>query len=854
MATPPNDLIDVDSGITPPDDLMDVEGDHLPLTFDSNTATPPAQQFQRTPAPGFINYNAGVGIPEAVLNYGTGLVGQVASGYRGLYGLATGESLEQSAQNVQKWQQALTYQPRTKAGQVISEYNPLALTGRGIQWLEGKAGEATQQAFSDVGASPEVSAGAATVADVGTQAIATLLTGKVAPPVVRGVIKAGEKVAPPVVRGVIKAGEKVATKIPFTEARMQAKVNQQIATALNNDPVMMQRASDLFGQGLSLEQVAVQLQSPGLASLSRSALRETQTLAQPRAAQIEQERVRNLTAAEQQVNQLRQQTQAQADLAPTQVNALLEQEKARKQAVEQAALERQQQAVAAQTEQQAAVGRAIPETEQPAVGAEILKQRKAQLEGAKETSKKEYESVWELDKGNEFSLDPLSRTAEAINADVATALEPSLAPNTAKILQKFRTKPGSYDSLYNTWRKGTPATVSLKDAHGIMKDINRDLAALEGSIDPKANVQRDNLMQLKSSLEQAIKQGSSPEAFAAYKNAQTNYLKYVIEPYRKGWVANLERQGATGESILAPSKVTSTILSKFENTQKFLSTFGDNPVAMDSVRGGIVDIYRSKVALGGEFNPKAHAKFMETYKAQIDALDKKGMGLREQLNSYAEQHGAAARTAEQVKTETKATLESSEAIAAENKAKIAEFKRQLNSKNAEDKAVVNEVEKIYNDAKNSRLSDPDYTPGESEFASVQRMNDLANQVPGLKAELDRLYYSEQYQQLAKQGEELGIGFKKKGAAAETEPTLVKAGVKTIVAAKAPIIPAFKFAYDSVASYIKSKLGKSNAALAARIAEELVNRPSAAISKAKTTVKAPTNALSNRQSTNALRPQ
>ena len=41
MATPPNDLIDVDSGITPPDDLMDVEGDHLPLTFDRGTATQP---------------------------------------------------------------------------------------------------------------------------------------------------------------------------------------------------------------------------------------------------------------------------------------------------------------------------------------------------------------------------------------------------------------------------------------------------------------------------------------------------------------------------------------------------------------------------------------------------------------------------------------------------------------------------------------------------------------------------------------------------------------------------------------------------------------------------------------------
>jgi hypothetical protein len=616
----------------------------------------------------------------------------------------------------------------------------------------------------------------------------------------------------------------------------------------------MQRASDLFDQGLSLEQVAVQLQSPGLASLSRSAFRETPTLAQSRAAQLEQERLQNLTQSEQAVNQLRAQTQTQTEKIPTQINALRQQEIERQQAVLRAAEEQRQQALTAQTQQQAAVGKAIPEAEQPTIGETVKQQREQQLKTAKETSNKEYDAVWELDQGKPFSLDPLSKTAEAINADVATALDPSLAPNTVKILQKFRTKPGRYNSLTNTMTESTPATVSMKDAHGIMKDINRDLSAIEGSVDPKANVQRGNLMQLKASLEQAIQEGSSPEAFASYKQAQTNYLKNVIEPYRKGWVANLERQGATGETILAPSKVTNTILSKFENTQKFLSTFGDNPVAMDAVRGGIVDIYRTKVAPGGEFNPKAHAKFMDTYKAQIDALDKKGMGLRDQLDSYAEQHGTAGAAAEEATAKVKTTLRESKETTAENKAKIAEFERQLKSKAAEDQALVSEVEKLYNDAKKGRLSDPDYKPGESEFASVQRMNQLAEQVPGLKAELDRLYYSEQYQQLAKQGEELGIGLKKKGAAPEAEPTATGTVVKIGATTAFPKLAAFKLAYDTAAKFVKNKLGRSNDALAARIAEELVNRPSVAISKAKTTVKAPTNALANRQSTNALRPQ
>lgn len=799
-----------------------------PATTTTQPETPP---YQRQP---LYEYNPVASLYQGGANLVSGMFGQFVAGPARFYSeLAQGKSVREAAKAEEETAAGMTYQPRIKGGQIVAEYNPLTLLGKGIAYVGGKAGDITQDIATGLGAPLPVAATVGGVTDIGTQFYAP-------------------RAVAPVAKGVVKVGEKVATKIPFTEARTQAKVNQQIAVALNNDPVMMQRAADLFGQGLSLEQVAVQLKSPGLAALSSTALRETPTLAQTRAAQLEQERVLNLTAAEQTVNQLRAQTQRQADLAPTQVNALRQQELQRQQAVLQAVEQQKQQALATQTERQAAVGRAIPETEQPTVGQTIQEQRTQQLKQAKETSNKEYESVWGVDKENEFSLDPLSKTAGIINADVATALEPSLAPNTAKILQKFKTKPGRYDSLTNTWTEGTPATASLKDAHSIMKDINRDLSALEGSIDPKANVQRGNLMQLKASLEQAIEQGSSPEAFAAYKQAQTNYLKNVIEPYRKGWVANLERQGATGETILAPSKVTSTILSKFENTKKFLSTFGDNPVAMDSVRGGIVDIYRSKVAPGGKFSPKEHASFMEAYRSQIDALDKKGMGLREQLNSYAEQHGAAGAEAKTTIAQGKAKISESKALATETEAKISEFERQLKSKSAEDKAVVKEVEKIYADAKNSRLSDPDYTPGESEFASVQRINDLANQVPGLKAELDRIYYSEQYQQLAKQGEELGVGFKKKSEA-KNEPTAAGTTAK-IGVASVPGLAQFKVAYDAISSYIKSKRGKSNDALAARIAEELVNRPQTAITKARTTVKAPKNALSNRQSTNALRPE
>jgi len=92
--------------------------------------------------------NTNIGVGEAALSMGTGLIAKPVSDIAGLTRLGM-EGLRRAGvpgidqrdpmtvqQDVQR---ALTYSPRTDEGKFIAEYNPLALIGKGVNWLADKA-------------------------------------------------------------------------------------------------------------------------------------------------------------------------------------------------------------------------------------------------------------------------------------------------------------------------------------------------------------------------------------------------------------------------------------------------------------------------------------------------------------------------------------------------------------------------------------------------------------------------------------------------------------------------------------------------------------------------------------------
>ena len=408
--------------------------------------------------------------------------------------------------------------------------------------------------------------------------------------------------------------------------------------ALNNDPAKISAAITMLEKGTPIEEVASTLQSSGLASLASTAQNAStvvKDLYLARANAVKQEQANKLAGAKTNVNALQQgnlpASTEPANLPRTALNATLTAEQAtlaQQQAARAQQLTAEQQAAKAALEQQQAEHVAsVQNPSQMEVGQTLTGERKALEESArKNIVTPAYNAAFE--KATEpFSFAPVEAKAKQLEADVSTRLNPQIAPYTSEVLKLFGSKAPKVE-------KGAPpgevvpAMVTLNDADKLVKAINSDLASIRGSMDSASNMTRKNLLELKSSAETAIAAGVSPEANQLYKTARTLHRTQVVEPFMKGWVANLEREGATGTQILAPSAVTKKILGSEEDAIRAVAAFGESPKALQAIKNGVEGAYRNDVVIG----KTSHAKWMADHQFELAALDKAGLGLTNQLN------------------------------------------------------------------------------------------------------------------------------------------------------------------------------------------------------------------------------
>lgn len=109
-------------------------------TFSFEDATKPVKEESSLP-----KLNNLLGIAEAGLNLGSGIIGKTAGDIAGL-GTIAGSALgltDKDPRAVQKQvSEGLTYEPRSTVGKYVAEYNPLALAGQAVGWAANKAGNA----------------------------------------------------------------------------------------------------------------------------------------------------------------------------------------------------------------------------------------------------------------------------------------------------------------------------------------------------------------------------------------------------------------------------------------------------------------------------------------------------------------------------------------------------------------------------------------------------------------------------------------------------------------------------------------------------------------------------------------
>lgn len=441
----------------------------------------------------------------------------------------------------------------------------------------------------------------------------------------------------------VKAGARAMFNLaePFLPGGAEKVKARAYLEAFDNDPNKVQQAINLLELGTPPEKVATAMNASGFAALLGSA-RNANTIVKDlylaRDAAIQQGQANQLAMASRSINALRTNIDSEQT---TRAAALAEQDELA--------------AGAVRNERERLAGR-LPRVSQLDVGRTVTERRAGEIERVQNTVvRPAYQSAFAA-APDPFSFESVEAAARELAKDTGTVLNPQQAPYTTDAIRLYRAKPVMQRE---TWGGETieiptgemaPAMVTLEEADTFIRALNQDLAALSGNMDASANVTRRNLSKLKTAAEQAIISGTEgTDAAKLYKKARDAHREQVVERFRTGWVANLEREGATGVQILAPENVVKTVLANEDNAVRFLSALGEDRLARDAVRNGIVDRYRREVVRDGVVVPARSAEFLRKYDDALQTLEQAGFKLTDELRAFDQN---AARLAEAGETAT----------------------------------------------------------------------------------------------------------------------------------------------------------------------------------------------------------
>jgi hypothetical protein len=481
------------------------------------------------------------------------------------------------------------------------------------------------QTASAIGAGTAVGAGQEAGVTDPFQQLLLAAAGGIAPSVASAAVK-------PAIRTVYNITE------PFLPGGAEKVKARAYLEAFDNDPNKVQQAINLLELGTPPEKVATAMNASGFAALLGSA-RNANTIVKDlylaRDAALQQSQANRLATASRSVNAL------QADLDQQQKNRLV------------ALSEQDEMAQRAVREERERLAGRLPKESQLKIGDTVTERRADELDRVKtEIVQPAYRAAFDA-APEPFSFDLVAQTARALMDDAGYVFNPEQAPKAAKAVAEYQAKAvrQPYATLMGEPPvRREPTMITLEYADAFVQAINEDLATIGRGNDPSANKTVANLMQLKRAAEQAIEAGTQgTEAAKLYKDARTAHREQVIGRFRTGWVSDLERQTVTNEQKLAPESVVKTILEGEQNALRFVAALGEDPLAVDAVRRGIVDRYRRAVVRDGVINPSKSADFLRVNDDALNTLEESGIKILDDLRQFDEN---AARLAEAGETAT----------------------------------------------------------------------------------------------------------------------------------------------------------------------------------------------------------
>jgi len=296
--------------------------------------------------------------------------------------------------------------------------------------------------------------------------------------------------------------------------------------------------------------------------------------------------------------------------------------------------------------QSAQLGARLPEG-QAVAGQSLIDLARAERDALKPTIRAKYDEAFKLAGDTRIDVTPLVQKAEEILGERLVDIKPANAPATVRALAELRPPPpppkmvgrGLVTRDMVLPGQTAPAKVAgatLEQLDAIRKAINQDISAASLSADPTAAQKLRFLGQLHPLLDEvAAASKLSPEAKTAYAAALDKYRTEVVPKYKTGVTADVMRDTSKNQSKVLPDDVVGAFFKNETNAQQFVTTFGQNPQAVQSLQNGVADLFRQKVInpVTKAIDPKAAAQFLQDNKVVFDTFQRNGIDIQSTLQA-----------------------------------------------------------------------------------------------------------------------------------------------------------------------------------------------------------------------------
>jgi hypothetical protein len=291
------------------------------------------------------------------------------------------------------------------------------------------------------------------------------------------------------------------------------------------------------------------------------------------------------------------------------------------------------------------LGATLPEG-QAAAGQSLIDLARAEREAFTPTLRAKYNNAFKLAGDTRIDVTPIIEKAEEILGQRLVDIKPANAPATVRALADMRPAPPAATPVGSGKISGrmmqgpsAPAPIpgaTLEQLDALRKAINQDIAAATTSSDPTAAQKLRFLGQLHPLLDDVAQASKlSPKAKAAYTDALNTYRTVSVPRFRTGVASDVMRDTSKNQSKLLPDDVVGKFVANETNAQQFLTTYGRNPQAVQSLQDGFADMFRARVIdpVTKAVKPEAAAKFLQDNKPVIDLLQRNGVDIQSSLQA-----------------------------------------------------------------------------------------------------------------------------------------------------------------------------------------------------------------------------